>query len=58
MALPIIPPKASTSFTKCPFPSPPIAGLQDICPISSFLIVISAVFEPIAAAARAASTPA
>jgi len=28
----IAPPRASTSLTKCPFPMPPIDGLQDIWP--------------------------
>ena len=31
-AMPIAPPKASISFTKCPLPTPPIEGLQDIWP--------------------------
>jgi tRNA uridine 5-carboxymethylaminomethyl modification enzyme len=35
MAFAIMPSKASISLTKCPFPKPPIAGLQDISPIVS-----------------------
>ena len=37
VALAIIPSKASISFTRCPFPRPPIAGLHDISPILSTL---------------------
>ena len=33
--LPISPPIASISLTRCPFPIPPIAGLHDICAIVS-----------------------
>ena len=33
VATPISPPRASISRTICPLASPPIAGLQDICPI-------------------------
>ena len=52
------PPRASTSRTICPFPTPPIAGLQLIIPIVSRFPVKSAVFAPIRAAAQAASIPA
>ena len=58
MACAIVPPKASISLTKCPFPIPPIAGLQDICPNVSMLCVNNSVLTPIRAAANAASVPA
>src|SRR6266705_1888617 len=32
VAIAMAPPKASTSLTRCPFPMPPMDGLQDICP--------------------------
>ena len=57
-ASPINPPSASTSRTRWPLPKPPIAGLQDMVPMSSARIVTSAVARPIRAAAAAASTPA
>ena len=56
--MPITPSKASISRTRWPFPSPPIAGLQDISPIVSILCVKSAVLTPILADAAAASHPA
>ena len=31
--IPLYPPRASISLTICPFAMPPIAGLQDICPM-------------------------
>src|SRR5215813_8241313 len=55
---PIRPSSASISRTRWPFPSPPIAGLQDIAPIVANWWVISAVCAPIRAAAAAASQPA
>ena len=56
--LPISPPIASISLAICPFAKPPIAGLQDICPIVSAFMVNIKVWHPIRAAASAASTPA
>ncbi len=56
--IPDIPPSASTSRTICPFATPPIAGLQDICAMVCMFIVISKTLEPICAAACAASQPA
>jgi hypothetical protein len=41
-----------------PFDRPPIAGLQDILPMLSRLMVIRSVEHPIRAAARLASIPA
>ena len=35
IARPMIPSSASISRTRCPLPSPPIAGLHDISPIVS-----------------------
>ena len=58
MTRPMIPPSASISRTRWPFPIPPMAGLQDICPIRSRLRVRSAVLAPSLAAADAASHPA
>src|SRR5579863_8792692 len=55
---PMIPPRASTSRTKCPLAMPPTAGLHDICAIRSTLRVYSAVLRPMRAAAIAASHPA
>src|SRR6266852_8452063 len=57
-AIAMAPPKASTSLTRCPFPIPPIDGLQDICPSVSMLWVSRRVRQPARAAARAASVPA
>ena len=58
MTLPISPPRASTSLTRCPFELPPIFGLQGIMAILSTLTVNTTVLNPILAAARAASQPA
>src|SRR3970040_3059462 len=58
MFLPISPPKASISRTRCPLASPPMAGWHDMRPIVSALIVRRRVEHPIRAAARAASHPA
>src|SRR5262245_4054175 len=58
IARPINPPSASISRTICPLPTPPIAGLQLICPTVSQLVVSSAVRAPSRAAAYAASAPA
>ena len=55
---PICPPSASSSFTKCPFANPPIAGLQLAAPLCSHKIVIKRVLAPILALAKAASHPA
>ena len=55
---PITPSKASISLTKCPLPSPPIAGLQDISPIVLVSFVNNAVVTPIREDAAAASQPA
>jgi len=57
-ALAIWPPKASISFTNCPLPTPPIAGLQLIKPMLSALRVKISVFNPSRAQAKAASIPA
>ena len=54
----MIPSRASISRTRCPFPRPPIAGLQDITPIPARSSVTRAVRDPIRAAACAASDPA
>jgi hypothetical protein len=43
---PITPPNASISRTKCPLAKPPMAGLQDICPIVSKLVVARRVDTP------------
>src|SRR3990172_10375281 len=58
IARPIVPPSASISRTICPLPTPPIAGLQLICPTVSQFVVSSAVRAPNRAAASAASAPA
>ena len=55
---PIIPPKASTSRTICPFAMPPTAGLQLICAILFMSIVTRHVLAPMLALAHAASHPA
>jgi len=55
---PISPPRASISFTRCPFPRPPTAGLHDMNAIWSRLMVRRRVFAPIRDEARAASHPA
>src|SRR6202022_1389926 len=55
---PIRPSSASISRTKCPLPSPPIAGLHDIAPTVANRWVTSAVRAPMRAAAAAASQPA
>ena len=57
-ALPMIPSRASISRTRCPLPSPPMAGLQDITPMLSRRRVTRATLTPRRAAACAASTPA
>src|ERR1017187_6538357 len=53
-----MPPRASTSRTRWPFATPPIAGLQLICAMRSMFMVIRAVLRPMRAAAIAASHPA
>ena len=58
VTIPIYPPKASISRTICPLAMPPTAGLQLICAILFMSIVMRSVFEPILAAAAAASQPA
>src|SRR5437773_7600183 len=55
---PISPSSASTSRTRWPLPSPPIAGLQDIAPMVAKRWVTSAVRAPMRAATVAASQPA
>src|SRR5258706_14065712 len=57
-AIAMVPPKASTSLTRCPFPIPPIDGLQDIRPSVSILRVRSIVQQPNNEAAKVASVPA
>src|SRR6478609_369717 len=57
-ARPISPSSASTSRTRCPLPTPPMAGLQDISPRVATLWVSSKVRAPQRAAAAAASQPA
>src|SRR3990172_9547794 len=54
---PCSPPRASTSRVNWPFPTPPTAGLQGMRAILSILKVTRAVWQPIRAAARAASQP-
>ena len=54
----MMPPNASTSRTTVPLATPPMAGLQDICPMVSSALVISATEAPERAAATAASVPA
>ena len=56
--IPDIPPKASISLTICPLATPPIAGLHDIWAIVFMFMVINNTFDPIFAAALAASHPA
>src|SRR5512135_2556633 len=58
MFRPISPPRASISRTRCPFANPPIAGLHDMRPMASALIVNRRVEHRIRAAASAASHPA
>src|SRR5512140_619549 len=58
MLCPISPPSASISRTRCPSANTPIAGLHDMKPMASALIVRRRVEHPIRAAARAASHPA
>ena len=53
-----MPSKASISLTKWPLPRPPTAGLQDICPIVSLLVVKRQTDTFFLAAAQAASEPA
>src|SRR5580658_5038877 len=55
---PMTPPSASTSRTRCPLATPPMAGLQLIWAIRSRFMVMSAVLRPMRAAAIAASQPA
>ncbi len=55
---PMMPPSASTSRTRWPLATPPMAGLQDIWAMRSRLSVKSAVRRPMRAAATAASQPA
>src|SRR5438874_624423 len=54
----IAPPSASISLTRCPLPTPPTAGLHDICASLSRSPVRSSVRRPRRAAASAASQPA
>ena len=56
--LPISPPSASISKTRCPFPDPPTEGLHGIFATASRERVKRAHFIPVRAAARAASHPA
>src|SRR5689334_20987445 len=56
--LPISPPRASISRTRCPLAVPPMAGLQDILPMAAADMVRRSVRHPILAEARDASTPA
>ena len=56
--IPISPPSASTSLTKCPLAVPPMLGLHGINPIASRFIVHTNVFNPILAVANPASQPA
>ena len=58
VALPISPPIASISRARWPLANPPMAGLHDIWPMVSALIVNNKVRQPIRAAPNAASTPA
>ncbi len=57
-ALAIKPPRASISFAKWPLPTPPIAGLQLICPMLFLLCVNKRVLCPILHKTAAASVPA
>src|SRR4051794_35438507 len=54
----IAPPSASISLTRCPLPTPPTAGLHDICASLSRSPVSISVRRPRRAAASAASQPA
>ena len=56
--LPISPPRASISLTRCPFAVPPIEGLHGQFPTESKLTANTAVLHPSLAAARPASIPA
>src|SRR5690606_29842152 len=56
--IPDIPPRASISRTIWPFATPPMAGLQDICPMVAMFMVTSITRDPMVAAAHAASQPA
>ena len=56
--MPIFPPRASISLTTIPLALPPIDGLQGMLPIIFLFRVISNVFAPMLAAAKAASKPA
>src|ERR1700679_2655745 len=56
--MPIMPPSASTSLTRCDLPGPPTAGLQGMAPIVSRLTARRSVLQPNFAAACAASQPA
>ena len=58
MFLPISPPSASISRTRCPLELPPILGLQGMRATLSMLTVNIIVSNPRRAAARAASHPA
>jgi hypothetical protein len=55
---PMMPPRASTSRTRCPLAMPPMAGLHDICAIRSTFSVKGRFCRPMRAAAMAASHPA
>ena len=57
-ALAINPPRASISFARWPLPTPPIAGLQLICPMVFLLCVNKRVLCPILHKTAAASVPA
>ena len=57
-AMPITPPSASISRTRCPFAVPPMDGLHGRFATPSNVSVNSAVFEPSFADAHAASMPA
>lgn len=56
--IPEYPPRASISRTICPLAIPPIAGLHDICAMVCMFMVMRSTFDPILAAAAAASQPA
>src|SRR6184192_1943099 len=58
VARPMMPPRASISRTTVPFAIPPMAGLQDICPIVSRFDVSRRVRAPKRAAMTDASVPA
>jgi len=58
MLMPICPPSASISRTRCPFAGPPMEQLQGIWAVRSRLSVMASVRQPIRAAAKAASQPA